>query len=142
MKKTILLVAFGLVSIAVNAQKVKQADVPAAVKTTFTKTYPSTKVEGWVKEKGNYEAEFDYNKKEMSVLIDPDGNITETETEIAVSELSKTITDYCEKNYAGKKIKEAAKIVDAKGIVTYEAEINKTDVLFDLNGTFIKETKD
>jgi len=142
MKKTILLVAFGLVSIAVNAQKVKQADVPAAVKTTFTKTYPSTKVEGWVKENGNYEAEFDYNKKEMSVLIDPDGNITETETEIAVSELSKTITDYCEKNYAGKKIKEAAKIVDAKGIVTYEAEINKTDVLFDLNGTFIKETKD
>lgn len=142
MKKTILLLAIGFTAITANAQKMKEADVPASVKITFTKTYPSTKVKQWEKENGNYEAAFAYNKKEMSVLIDPSGNITETETEIAVSELSKTIADYCAMNYAGKKIKEASKIVDTKGVVTYEAEIDKMDVLFDANGKFIKETKD
>ena len=142
MKKAILLLAIGFVAIAVNAQKIKESDVPASVKSTFTKAYPSTKVKEWEKENGNFEAAFDYKKKEMSVLIDPVGNITETETKIDVSELSKNITDYCSKKYVGKKIKEASKIVDANGIITYEAEVQKMDVLFDVNGTFIKEAKD
>ena len=142
MKKLILFAVAGALSFTANAQKVKEADVPAAVKATFTKAYPNTKAGSWEKENGNFEAEFDLNKAEMSVLIDPSGNITETETEIKVSELSKTITDYCTKNYPGKKIAEASKIVDAKGVITYEAEINKTDVLFSADGKFIKESKD
>ena len=142
MKKAILIIAIGFSAIVANAQKVKEADVPGEVKAAFTKQYPTTKAEKWEKENGNYEAEFDYNKSEMSVVIDPKGNIIETETEIKVSELSKAITDYCAKNYAGKKIKEASKIVDSKGAITYEAEIEKMDVLFDANGKFIKESKD
>ena len=125
MKKAILLLAVGFIAITANAQKMKEADVPAAVKGAFTKAYPNTKAGGWEKENGNFEAAFELNKVEMSVLIDPSGNITETESEIKVSELSKTITDYCAKNYPGKKIAEASKIVDAKGVATYEAEINK-----------------
>ena len=142
MKKSILLVAIGFTTLTACAQKMKEADVPAAVKAAFTKAYPNTKAGSWEKENGNFEAEFDVNKSEMSVLIDPSGNITETETEIKVAELSKTITDYCAKNYPGKKIAEASKIVDAKGVITYEAEINKTDVLFSADGKFIKESKD
>ncbi len=142
MKKKLLLVVLGFAAITVDAQKIKKADVPVAVKKTFTKAYPSTKVNGWEKENGNYEAAFDHNNKEMSVIIDPSGNIVETETEIAISELSKKITDYCAKNYSDKKIKEAARIVDAKGILTYEAEIGKMDVLFDEKGNFIKEAKE
>ena len=142
MKKLILVVAVAFASITANAQKVKEAEVPAEVKAGFTKKYADTKVKGWEKEKGNYEAEFDYNKAEMTVVIDPKGNILETETEIKVSELSKTIVDYCAQKYAGKKIKEASKIVNAKGEITYEAEIDKMDVIFDANGKFIKEEKD
>jgi len=142
MKKAILILAIGFVAIAVNAQKIKESDVPASVKATFTKAYPSTKVKEWEKENGNFEAAFDFKKEKMSVLIDPAGNITETETKIEVSELSKNITDYCSKKYVGKKIKEASKIVDANGIITYEAEVQKLDMLFDVNGNFIKETKD
>ena len=141
MKKVILLFAVGLITFTANAQKMNEADVPAAVKATFAKAYPNTKA-GWEKENGNYEAGFTANKIEMSVLIDPSGNITETETEIKVSELSKIITDYCAKNYPDKKIAEASKIIDAKGIITYEAEINKMDVLFSADGKFIKESKD
>ena len=142
MKKSILLLAIGFISITANAQKMKEADVPAAVKAAFTKQYPAVKDAKWELENGKYEAGFDLNKVETSLLIDATGNIIETESEIKVSELSKTITDYCAKNYAGKTIKEASEIIDAKGVVTYEAEINKTDVLFDANGKFIKESKD
>ena len=142
MKKTFLLLAIGFAAITATAQKVKEADAPAEVKAAFTKNYPNVKAKGWEKEDGNYEVEFESNKNEMTLVIDPKGNVVQTETEIKVSELSKTITDYCAKNYAGKKIKEASKIVDAKGIITFEAEIEKMDVLFDANGKFIKESKD
>jgi len=142
MKNIILLLATVFLAIAANAQKIKEADVPAVVKNSFSKMYASAKVELWEKENGNYEAAFDYQNNEMSVLIDANGIITETETEIQVNELSKTITDYCAANYAGAKLKEAAKIVDSKGEITFEVEIKKMDVLFDSNGKFLKEMKD
>ena len=142
MKKTFLLLAIGFTAITATAQKVKETDVPAEVKAAFTKNYPNVKAKGWEKEDGNYEVEFDSNKNEMTLVIDRKGNVVQTETEIKVSELSKIITDYCAKNYAGKKIKEASKIVDAKGVITFEAEIEKMEVLFDANGKFIKESKD
>ena len=142
MKKTFLLLAIGFTAITATAQKVKETDVPAEVKAAFTKNYPYVKAKGWEKEDGNYEVEFDSNKNEMTLVIDRKGNVVQTETEIKVSELSKIITDYCAKNYAGKKIKEASKIVDAKGVITFEAEIEKMEVLFDANGKFIKESKD
>ncbi len=142
MKKIILSVAAGFTIFNSYAQKMKEADVPATVKSAFAKQYAAVKVVNWEMEDGKYEAGFDLNKVKTSVLIDPKGNITETESKIAVSALPKTVTDYCVKNYADKKIAEASKIVDAKGVITYEAEINKKDVLFDSEGKFIKESQD
>jgi hypothetical protein len=45
---------------------------------------------------------------------------------------------YIAKHHAGKKIKEAAEIVDAKGKKTYEAEVGGKDLIFDEKGQFIK----
>ena len=142
MKKIFLLLAIGSTTLIANAQKMKEADVPAEVKTAFAKQYPSVSNAKWEKEDGKYEAAFELKKEELSVLIDDTGKILETESEIAVSALPKVISEYCAKNYSGKKIAEASKIVDFEGSVTYEAEINKMDVLFDANGKFIKESKD
>lgn len=142
MKKSILLLAVGFTASTAFAQKVKVADVPAAVKESFAKNYPKAEAEGWEKENGNYEVEAEYNETEMSVLIDPSGNILETEVEIKVSELPKGVTDYLSKNLTGQKTKEASKITDAKGTVTYEAEVGKTDYIFDSNGNFIKKEMD
>lgn len=128
-------------AITVNAQKIKEAEVPTIVIATFAKQYPNTKANGWEKEKGSYEAEFEFNKTEMSVLIDVKAGILETETKIKVIELPKTIIDYCKQNFK-EEIKEASRIVDSKGTITYEVEINKMDELFDNSGKFIKESKD
>jgi hypothetical protein len=139
MKKTILLLAAVLLGFAANAQTIKEADVPAGVKAAFTKLYPAAKVKKWEKENGNYEAEFDYNKVETSVLIGPNNNLLETEIEIKVAELPKAVSDYCTKNMPGKKIKEASKITSADGKVSYEAEVDEADYIFDASGTFIKK---
>lgn len=139
MKTFILIAALGLGAGCANAQKIKEADVPAAVKVTFEKQYPDIKSVKWEKEKGNYEAGFDLNKVETSLLMDEKGIILETESEIRVSELPKEVSDYITKTLPGKKIKEASRIVDPKGVVTFEAEVDKVDYIFDAKGNFVKK---
>ena len=62
-----------------------------------------------------------------------------TKTEIQVSELPASASDYIVQNYPSKKISEAYKVTDAAGVVTYKAEVGETYLIFDSSGTFIKE---
>ena len=82
------------------------------------------------------------NKVDNSVLFDAQGNLLETEVEIELNQLPKGVLEYVKANYKGQNVKEAAKITDAKGTVTYEAEIKGMDLLFDNSGKFIKQIKD
>ena len=66
-------------------------------------------------------------------------NIIEIQVEIELNQLPTGILDYVKKSYAGKQVKEGAKITDAKGKVTYEVEIKGVDLIFDSKGKFIKE---
>lgn len=140
-KLTVLLAAVATAPLA-NAQKVFEKEVPVVVKSAFQKSYSNAKELKWEKEKSNYEAGFEIGETDYSVLIDGSGNIIETEVEISRDELSVDARNYITKNYPGKKIKEAAKITDAKGIVTYEAEVNGSDLIFDHSGKFLKAVKD
>ncbi len=142
MKKLVfLLAAVASVSFA-NAQKVSDKEVPAAVKSALQKSHPKAKDLKWEKEKGNYEAGFEVGETDYSVLIDASGKILETEVEIKIDELPANAKAYVAKHYAGQKIKEAAKITDSKGVVTYEAEVKGKDLIFDNTGKFLKEVKD
>lgn len=125
-----------------NAQKIQEKDIPAAVKSALRKQYSDVTKVKWNKEQNEYEAGFEINETDYSVLIDASGIIIETEAEIGVDALPSTVKDYVSKNYPGKKIKEAAKITDAEGTVTYEAEVKGKDLIFDSNGNFIIEKKD
>ncbi len=144
MKAITGLVAMMLTVSYANAQKIKESEVPKAVKESFTKNFKGAEVEKWEKEKdGTYEAEFDFNKIETSATFDATGKLLETETEIEVKALPTKVTNYVSKNYPDHKITEAAKITDDKGNVMYEAEAKKGkeefDLLFDSNGVFIKK---
>jgi len=141
MKKLALMMVAAMITSLTFAQKLQEKDVPASVKTAFQKNFPQAKVEKWEKEGVNFEAEFELNKSEQSVLFDAQGGIIETEIEIEISELPNGIVDYVKTNYKGQSVKEAAKISDTKGTLTYEAEIKGMDLLFDSNGKFIKEIK-
>ena len=68
------------------AQKINDADVPPAVKTSFEKLFPG-KTAKWEKEDGNYEAGLKKDDKRMSATFQPDGVFMESEIAIKESEL-------------------------------------------------------
>ena len=142
MKKLILMAVAAMITSLTFAQKTQDKNVPAIIKSAFQKQYPDAKEVKWETENGNYEAEFEQTETDYSVLLDASGNIIETEIEISVDALPANAKEYVSQNHAGQKIKEAAKITDAKGTVTYEVEIKGTDLVFDSNGVFIKEVKE
>lgn len=113
--------------------------IPAVAKSSFTKLHPQATGVKWEKEEGGYEASFKENGKDMSVVMDAKGTLKETETDIAVAELPAAIRAYVAKQMPGKKIKEAAIIVDAAGTKMYEAEVGGKDLMFDVNGKLMKQ---
>ena len=141
--KNVFLVSIALMlCFSACGQKLKNQDVPAAVTAKFKTLYPSVEKVKWGKEDANYEAEFDLNKVETSVVFDASGNALETETEISVTDLPATVNTYISTNVPGEKIKEASKIIDSKGVVTYEAEVKGVDYVFDKDGVFIKKIEE
>jgi len=141
MKQVKLVAAAAMISSLAWAQKINEKEVPIAVKNALYQKYPDAKEVKWEKENQYIEAEFDVKKTDVSVLFDNQGNIIETEQEIEINELPKGVVDYVKSHYK-QNIKEAAKITDAKGTVTYEAEIKGMDLIFDSNGKFLKEIKE
>jgi len=147
MNKTIIsTIALSLVVCFASAQKVKEAEVPAAVKDAFAKKYPGVKVEKWEKEDGNFEAEYDQGKDDMAAVFDASGTFMQSEVEIKTATLPKAISDYVTQTYAGAKVAEGTKILTADGKTLYECEIkkgkDKFDLLFDDKGVFIKKTEE
>ncbi|MEO8210612.1 MAG: PepSY-like domain-containing protein [bacterium] len=142
MKKLIFVVCILGIALSVNAQKLKESDVPSAVQTSFSSMYPDTKKVKWEMEDGKYEAEFQQNNVETSVLFDANGTYIQKEVEISISELPDAVRNYVSANLSGQKIAEASKISDAGGIITYEAEINNHDYIFDQSGNLLKKESD
>ena len=51
------------------------------------------------------------------------------------------VTAYVKEHYKGAKITEAGKVTDAKGKLSYEAEVHGKDIIFDENGNFVRAEK-
>lgn len=126
-------------TLASKAQDLKTKDVPATVREALQKKYPKATGVSWEKEKGNYEANWGGKSREdNSVQFTPSGEFIEIVNALPVSSLPKNIVDYVNKNYHNAKITEAGKVTDAKGMIYYEAEVNRKDLVFDDKGNFIK----
>jgi len=140
--KNIILTATVVLALAtgkIMAQKVKNTDVPAAVKTALAKNYPKASGVSWEKEKGNFEANWGGRSKEdNSVVYTPEGKFVEMVVAIPVSSLPERVKSYVKQHYPGAKITEAGKVTDAGGKIGYEAEVNHKDLVFSEGGEFIK----
>lgn len=145
MKAPIVTIALSLGFSFAQAQHLKEAEVPAAVKQGFEKKYPGIKAEKWEKEGADYEAQFDLNKVESSAVFSANGTFKELEQEVKLAELPKKAADYCTKQFTGYKISETARITEESGIVQYEAELSKGkehfDALFNEQGDFVKRSE-
>ena len=142
MKKLILLFIIAGFLTQAQAQKMMAKDVPGAVTAVFYKAHPTIKDVDWKRDGSNYEAEYDKGKLDKSVTYDASGKLLETEVEILASELPSSVMEYVKKTYKENEVKEASKITDANGTVTYEAEVKGKDLIFDSKGNFIKAIKD
>lgn len=138
MKKNLSIVILVLVATCSFAQKLKPNQVPSLVKSSFQNAYPNINDVKWSKEEDKFEASFEVKKVDQSVVIDTQGKIIETEVAINFNELPSNVAEYLKINFAGQKINETAKITDAKGVVVYEVQIKKRDLIFDAKGNFIK----
>lgn len=113
-----------------HSQDIKNKEVPSVIKNSLSKNFSINDAD-WNKEGAHYEAAFEQKGTEISVLFDNAGNIIETEKEIRQDELPPSVLDVLKKEYASYKLEEAARI-DAKGAITYEAELEKANDSFDL----------
>ena len=141
MKTMILIFSVILFSFTAFSQ---ESTIPLNVKNSFAKKYPDMEKVKWDKEgKHKFEASFIQNRIKTSVILDEEGEIEETETQIRLSELPSGIIPYINSNYKDFKISEAAKIVDEDGNVNFEAEISsgskKQDLLFDKLGNPVQK---
>ena len=139
MKKLIIVAIIAMLS----TTALHATEVPEVVKKAFQQKFPTAKKVKWEKEKNNdFEASFILNDKEISAVYSIDGQLKETETEIAVSELPKSVIDALAKKDANAKIEEAEKIERSDNTIIYETEVKinkkKTELLFDSNGNEIK----
>lgn len=128
-------IGFSVFSLSASAQQ----NIPQAAKNTIAKSYPGVKNIKWDVEETNYEAGFVSGGKHLSVLLDKNGSVLETETDIAVKALPAAATAYLQGKFgATLKITEAAMIKKANGKMMYEAEVKGKDYLFDDGGKPIK----
>ena len=130
MKTLLVVLGMGLSIAHANAQKVNVKDVPLSIKHSLQQNY-GIKDADWDKEGNNYEASFEQKGKEVSVVFDAIGSILETEREIGKDELPVAVIDVLKKDYPDFELEESAKI-DSKGVITYEAEVEKGEQTFDL----------
>ena|SRR5438309_11094019 len=134
-------VAVALVTSTLCAQG--SITVPKAVKTAFAQKYPEAKHVNWETEKGNYEANWGGKSGEdNSAMYTPSGKFLEIAKAISIEQLPASAVSYVKEHYKGSSINEAALVTDAVGKVTYEAEVNHKDVVFDQQGNFVKTEKE
>ena len=112
--------------------------VPSVVKSALYRKYPTAKHIAWEKEKGNYEANWaGKSGEDSSVQFTPAGDFIEIVNAIPVNQLPEPVIVYVNKHYKGARISEAGKVTDAKGKISYEAEVRK-NLIFDENGNVVQ----
>jgi hypothetical protein len=139
MKKSFLVLIFSLVAGMVSAQALKEAEVPAPVKKSFSKQYPAMKVESWRKAGDLYEARYVESKQRKGVTITAVGDIMELKNEVVVAELPATIKNYVAQNANNAKISEAYTRVDISGVTFYDVSVSNVVYVFDFDGNFVSK---
>lgn len=141
MKKVIWLLLLTPFFVNAYGQKVKEENVPVAVRDVFSQSYPDIKKVYWGKDSIYYMAAFHTGKAPCTVTYDTTGKRVITEMQTPVEDLPKAIVEYVQKNYPGEIFVEAAQITDAAGVITYEVQVKDLDLIFDANGNFKEALK-
>jgi len=146
MKKTLFALAcFVLLVVTVNAQVVRDADVPQGVKTKMTTMFPNASAVVWTKDMpGFITSDFVQNKTKMSATFSTSGSWVSTETYIKQEELPTAAHQYLLTTYADGKVSQCAQSESVKQ-KTYECRVKSKssgeyDMVFDTDGKVLMKT--
>ncbi|MGF7230524.1 hypothetical protein [Arachidicoccus sp.] len=129
--------AISLTSIGACAQ----VHVPQMAKEAFMKAYPHVAHPKWETEKGNFEGNWKQNGYDHSAMFSPTGKFVGSETDINPKGLPAMAKDYMTKNVHAN-VKEVSLNKDAKGSITFEADVKGKAYIFDKGGNFLKVGED
>ena len=108
-------------------KKIKQSDLPAAVKETVTTQIHGAKIRGFSEEKENgqtfYEAELIVNGHSKDVSMDANGTIVEVEEQVALDSLSPAVRDGLRAKAGKGKLLKVESITKHGKRVAYEAQV-------------------
>ncbi len=145
MKKTflaaLLVTALSLGLSAQDGQKVKDADLPAAIKTSFQSEFPNAGDVEWILKDGHYKVEFEINDVDNIAAFDASGKLIKKGVEIKENELPAAVTSALQSAHAGKGIDDVYKM-EKDGTSYYLVKFNgnpKTKVMYSEDGQEIKE---
>lgn len=145
MKKTII--AFLLITGAVlgtaaqDKNKVDTAQVPAAVKTAFSTTFPNSSDMEWMKKDNHYKVAFMMNNSKHYAKFDESGKVMSRGMEIPVSQLPAPVSAAIQKDYPNYKVEKAYTEIE-NGTTNYKVSFEgKEDrkIMYDATGTRLKE---
>lgn len=122
---------------ALQAQSIKSSEVPSSVNHQFSFIYPDATRVSWQVKEDNYQADFKNDKKSTRAVFMPDGTLLLTKTEIKVCALPKSALGFLIKDEPDTKIEQASIIEDDKGVITFEAVVDKTEFTFDQAGQYL-----
>lgn len=115
-----------LVASSACAQKLKESEVPAAVKQAFTKQFSGVKNVKWSKEsETEFEAEFKTSQGEQSANFDQSGKWIITETEVSEKSLPAAVQATLKKEFANYKIEETEKAETADQGTFFEVKLEQ-----------------
>jgi len=156
------LAALVVSSTVAHAQIISLTQVPATVKAAFEARFPTVKTATWEKDTQQikqaydyethndfwardafqaqdvYEADFQLNGQQMSVVITPSGLVQETEIVLNDKQLPSAVRATLTRNFKAYQVQEIATVTNADGRTLYEAELaqagKKQEVLFTADG--------
>lgn len=124
MKSTIyLFVLLGIGSIACEDELVEK-DVPEAVKSGLTATFPEAAQVEWEKEGEHFEAEFLFNTLEHEALLTAEGEVLKYKHDITEAELPEAVRSSVNQQHAGMIISDPEKL-QLQDQVFYQLELEK-----------------
>lgn len=137
MYKLILASVFLTIALHLEAQTLKEREVPTAVVDKVNSLYPDASKLKWESVDGTYEASFVSDNKETTLVMSNDGIVVITEKEIEIAALPGSIMQYFSTQHPTAKVTEAEIITDNFGSIKYEIEADGVDYIFDSKGNFI-----
>lgn len=141
---TLLTTGLALGATAQTGQELKEADVPATVKTSFKTAFPNAKDVEWKMKEGKYKVDFDMDGNDHIAAFGADGKMLSKGMKIRTSELPSAVATAVKTAYADRNIDNVYR-VDKNGTINYLVKLDgepETKVMYSADGQVVKEKKD